>query len=76
MREIINILTEEATKAEIEQVLTRNGYSNLKTAGNKIAVLVQIPDGEKKEAFRVKVLQNIVNLLTTQVPTAQAQTQN
>ena len=73
MREIINILTEEATKAKIEQVLTRNGYSNLKTAGNKIAVLVQIPDGEKKEAFRVEVLQNIVNLLTTQVPTAQAQ---
>lgn len=72
MRELINILIEETTKATIEQVLKKNGYDKLKVSGNKIAVLVQIPNGEKKDAFRSKVLQDVLKILQTQEPKSKA----
>lgn len=72
MRELINILTEEATKQELQDILSQNGYADLKISGNKIAVLVQIPGSEKKDAFRTKILQNLLSILATQAPTMQS----
>lgn len=68
MREFINIITEQASKQELQDILTQNGYTDLKVSGNKIAVLVQIPSGEKKDAFRVKVLQDLVNIVNAADP--------
>lgn len=68
MRELINIITEEVTKTELQDILSRNGYTDLKIDGNKVAVLVQIPGKEKKDAFRIKVLQDLLKILTTQSP--------
>lgn len=68
MREYINIITEEVAKAELQDLLAQNGYTDLKIDGNKVAVLVQIPGKEKKDAFRVKVLQDLLTILTTQSP--------
>jgi len=68
MRELINIITEEVTKTELQDVLAQNGYTDLKVSGNKIAVLVQIPGKEKKDSFRIKVLQDLLSILNSQAP--------
>jgi hypothetical protein len=68
MRELINIITEEVTKNELQDVLKQNGYTDLKISGNRVAVLVQIPDGQKKDAFRIKVLQDLLAILNSQAP--------
>ena len=52
---IINILSEAKnsgpSKDDIRKVLEKAGYSNIKEAGNKLQVLAQIPDGEKKNDY-------------------------
>lgn len=68
MRDLINIITEEVTKNSLQDLLSQNGYTDLKISGNKIAVLVQIPGKEKKDAFRSRVLQDLLDIINTQAP--------
>lgn len=72
MREFINIITEQATKQDIQDILAQNGYTDLKVSGNKVAVLVQVPDGQTKEAFRLKVLQDLEGIMNAANPELQA----
>ena len=67
MRDLINLI-ENLSKPDIEAVLNREGYTDLKVSGNKIGVLVQIPDGEKKELFRSEVLKQILGLMKQNFP--------
>ena len=67
MRDLINLL-EAATKLEIESVLKKNGYIDLKVNGNAIAVLAQIPNGAKKDAFRKSILDNVLGILQKSFP--------
>jgi hypothetical protein len=67
MRDLINLL-ESVTKLEIESVLKKNGYTDLKVTGNAIAVLAQIPDGAKKDAFRKSILDNLLGILQKSFP--------
>jgi hypothetical protein len=57
-----------ASKSEIEKILRKAGYENFKISGNKLAVLVQIPDGNKKDQFRAKILQDILTFLKKRMP--------
>ena len=63
MREFINLINEESSKAEIEQLLKSNGFEDLKISGNKIAALVQIPSGAKKNQYRMQMMQSILGIL-------------
>ena len=54
-------LVESADKPRIETLLRQMGYEDLKVNGNKINVLVQIPDGQKKNDFRRAVLDEILS---------------
>ena len=67
MRDLINLL-ESVTKLEIESVLKSNGYTDLKVNGNAMAVLAQIPDGAKKDAFRKSILDNLLGILQKSFP--------
>ena len=67
MRDLINLI-ETLNKPDIEAVLKKAGYRDLKVSGMKIAVLVQIPDGEKKELFRAQVLKEILGLMKQNFP--------
>ena len=67
IRQLIETVT-RLSKADIEQLLRDMGYENLKVAGNKINVLVQIPNGQKKNDFRKLMLDEILDGLTQQVP--------
>ena len=67
MRDLINLI-ENLSKPDIEAVLKKAGYSDLKVSGNKIGVLVQIPDGEKKELFRAQILKQILALMKQNFP--------
>ena len=67
MRDLINLL-ESVTKLEIESVLKKNGYTDLKVSGNAIAVMIQIPDGAKKDAFRKGILDNVLSILQKSFP--------
>jgi hypothetical protein len=67
MRDLINLL-ESVTKLEIESVLKKNGYTDLKVNGNAIAVLAQIPNGAKKDAFRKSILDNVLVILQKSFP--------
>jgi len=69
MRDLINIITESVTKNELQELLSQNGYTDLKISGNTVAVLVQIPGKEKKDAFRIKILQDLLEILNSQAPT-------
>lgn len=64
------------SKAQVEQILRKNGYEQLKPQGNKINVLVQIPAGRKKAEFRTAILQEILKLLQTQLPESDAEFTN
>jgi hypothetical protein len=55
--------TKQLSKQELERKLRDNGFSDLKVSGNKITVLTQIPDGEKKLEFRIALLQEILENL-------------
>jgi hypothetical protein len=70
MRDLINLI-ENLSKPDIEAVLNRAGYTDLKVSGNKIGVLVQIPDGEKKDQFRSAILQEILGLMKKSFPKSQ-----
>jgi hypothetical protein len=67
MRNLINLI-ETLSKPDIESVLNKAGYKDLKVSGNKIGVLVQIPDGQKKELFRSEVLKSILSLMQQNFP--------
>ena len=56
------------TKHDVEQTLRKAGYEDFKINGNKINVLVQIPDGEKKANFRSKILWEIIAVLKKAYP--------
>jgi len=56
-------LLESVTKLEIESVLRDNGYTDLKVNGNALGVMVQIPDGAKKDEFRKSILDNVLVIL-------------
>lgn len=70
MRDLINLI-ENLSKPDIESVLKKAGYGDLKVSGNKIGVLVQIPDGEKKDQFRSAILQEILGLMKQSFPQSQ-----
>jgi hypothetical protein len=69
---VINILSEaKATgpsKEDIKKVLEKNGYTNFKEAGNKLQVLAQIPDGAKKNEYRVNVMNDLLRVLKKAFP--------
>lgn len=67
MRNLINLI-ENLSKPDIEAVLKKAGYGDLKVSGNKIGVLVQIPDGEKKELFRAQILKQVLALMQKNFP--------
>lgn len=58
------------TKAEVEQILRKNGYEDLKPNGNTLAVLAQIPDGAKKTEFRMSIIDNLLQILQKYLPDA------
>lgn len=60
-------LVESVTKSDVESILRTGGYEQFKINGNKINVLVQIPDGQKKNEFRKLVLDEILQLLQKQM---------
>lgn len=64
------------TKAEITDILQKNGYTDLKIDGNKIRVLAQIPSGQKKSQYRMILLNDILKTLETQMPEAGAEYSN
>jgi hypothetical protein len=66
----VDIQPQPVTKGQVEQVLRKNGYEDLKPNGNKINVLVQIPAGQKKNEFRTAILNEILAILKQQIPEA------
>ena len=56
------------TKADVEAVLRKAGYEQFKINGNKINVLVQIPDGAKKNEFRADILKEVLVVLKKNFP--------
>jgi hypothetical protein len=56
------------TKHDVEQTLRKAGYEQFKINGNKINVLVQIPDGAKKAEFRNDILQEVLAVLKKAYP--------
>jgi hypothetical protein len=56
------------SRADIVSALEELGHENSKIDGNKIHVLVQIPDGEKKNEFRKKVLNDLLIALKGKMP--------
>ena len=64
---------QSVTKAQVEQILRKNGYEDLKPNGNKINVLVQIPAGQKKNEFRSAILNEILAILQKQLPAGDAE---
>jgi len=67
MRDLINLL-ESVTKLEVESALKKNGYTDLKVNGNALGVMVQIPDGAKKDEFRKSILDNVLVILQKSFP--------
>lgn len=55
-------------KSQVEQTLRKYGYEDLKSNGNKINVIVQIPDGAKKDEFRVKILNELLGIMKREFP--------
>lgn len=64
----VDVQPQPVTKGQVEQVLRANGYEDFKYNGNKINVLVQIPDGQKKNEFRTAILNEILAVLKQQLP--------
>ena len=63
MRDLINLLEsllESVSRLDIESFLRKNGHPDLKVTGNKIAILVQMPDGAKQGEFRQKILNELL----------------
>jgi len=68
MRDLINLLESILSKADVEKVLRKNGYEHFKESGSKLTVLVQIPDGKKKDEFRSAILMEILGILKHVLP--------
>ena len=60
--------TVPVTRQQVIDVLKKGGYEEFKINGNKINVLVQIPDGAKKNEFRVAILNEILEILKVALP--------
>lgn len=56
------------TKDHLIKLLKDNGYNDIKIDGNRLFVLVQIPDGEKKNEFRKANMNEILNYLQNAAP--------
>ncbi len=67
---------ETATKPDVEAALSKAGYTNFRYNGNKMQVLVQIPDGAKKDQFRSDNLNEILRVLQKQLPESKPQYSN
>lgn len=60
-------MVESVTKQDVEAALKAAGYEEIKHSGNKLNVLVQIPDGAKKNDFRKEVLNDVLASLQNQL---------
>ena len=69
----VDVQPQFVTKAQVEQVLRKNGYEDIKPDGNKLHVLVQIPAGQKKNEFRSAMLNEILAILQQQLPESDAE---
>jgi hypothetical protein len=71
MRDLLNIIDEavlaEAVNPTIEQIAQQAGFET-KSSGNKLAVLAQIPDGAKKNEFRMGIFRELLSAYLKQVP--------
>ena len=71
MRDLLNIIDEaaltEAVNPTIEQIAQQAGFET-KSSGNKLAVLAQIPDGAKKNEFRMEIFRSLLAAYLKQVP--------
>lgn len=71
MRDLLNIINQavltEAVNPTIEQIAQQSGFETI-SKGNKLAVLAQIPDGAKKNEFRMKIFQDLLSAYLQQVP--------
>ena len=88
MRDLLNIIDqiineramasglEGVTKPDLEAALSKAGYNNFDYNGNKMRVLIQIPDGAKKDQFRIDNLNEILRILKKQFPEANPQYSN
>jgi len=62
-KEVDKVETKGVTKPEVEAVLRAGGYEDFKINGNKINVIVQIPDGAKKNEYRIAIMKEVLALL-------------
>lgn len=76
MRDLLNIIDNKSltlesvgpTKDDVIAALNAAGYEQLKTGTNVIAATVQIPDGAKKNEFRVSILGDILSKMQQAFP--------
>ena len=61
-------LTEAVQKDQVVAALKSAGFEDVRIKGNLIAVLVQIPAKQKKDAFRVALLQDIERAMQQAFP--------
>jgi hypothetical protein len=71
MRDLLNIFDSvalsEAVNPTIEQIAQQAGFET-KASGNKLSVMVQIPDGAKKNEFRKEIFRDLLATFLKQVP--------
>lgn len=71
MRDLLNIIDEsvlaEAVNPTIQQIAQQAGFET-KTSGNKLSVMAQIPDGAKKNEFRMAIFRELLSAFLKQVP--------
>ena len=69
MRDLLNLLDKvilsEAVNPAISQSIQQAGFT-VKSSGNLIAAVIQIPDGAKKNEFRALMLKDLMNKMTAQ----------
>lgn len=56
-------------KNTVVALLTSAGYEQIKVKGNRLAAVVQIPDGHLKTKYRQSILQNILQIMQQHFPT-------
>lgn len=71
MRDLLNIFDSvalsEAVNPTIEQIAQQAGFET-KASGNKLSVMVQIPDGAKKNEFRKEIFRDLLATFLKQAP--------
>lgn len=65
---LLELLNEAVSNPDIENALKAIGFDDLKQKGNKLTVLVEIPAGAKKNAYRVDALKKILASLQKKFP--------